>query len=312
MSARNWRNNERLLAELRTAPSTTGIYVRKDGTLARVNVGDGAISVPVRGRYRPFRGDPVLLEWHEGRIYMAGPAVAKTVVGTVTATGNPLLTVTAGARTYKLPFAVSYDNAAVGDTVGIEWADEDSYITGKISGSAELGSVEEKISLDQHPFTLYFFAKQSGSYSSYDPPGAAPSTSSWRTQAIEANADALAAWYYGNALRKSLRNDAYISSVEIYMPLVWDRDRAHFPRVGRHTEDVKPSGSPSITDEDETPDLDSRNGSKKFGWIHLPTAWADLWRSNSGGVGIAHGGDALYDGLPNDRQSGKLRIRGRQ
>lgn len=305
MSVPNWRRNAQLFTELTTTDTTVGVYVKPDGDLNVVNVGESTISVRSSTRYRPRNGEPVILTWTNGRLKMTGPARAKSSNGKVVSVANPYAVVTVDGKNYTLPFAVSLAGTlAANDPVAIDWDYDQGYIKDKLSAAVVGGDVAPKLTINQRPFTLYFFAKQSGSRKSFNPKGAAPAYQKWWTQDVIADDDNVGGWFYGNVLRKSLRNDAFISSVEVFLPL--RSAKGGLPKIGRHTRDTRPNDSDSLSVQD----ADTRK--KRSGWVRLPVEWAEAWRDNAGGVAVNDGGTNVYKGIQADRQSGKLRIRGRQ
>jgi hypothetical protein len=302
MSLPNWKRNAQLFTALTSTDTTVGIYVGRSGDLSTVNVGDSTVDVRATTKYRPWPGDPVILTWTNGRLRLTGPAHTKSATGVVQSVGVPYITVACDDRSYRLPYAVSLEGGLkAGDKVAIDWAG--NYVKDKVSADPPDVYAGPKLTTAQHPFTLYFFAKQSGSYKSFNPKGAAPAYSKWWTDDVHADDDDVAGWFYGNTIRKSLKNDAWISSLEVYLP-VRSTKGAGLPKIGRHTQDTRPSGSLSVSDE--------ATRHRKSGWVTLPKEWAETWRDSPGGIGVQHGGNTIFKGIHADRQSGKLRIRGRQ
>jgi hypothetical protein len=326
MSVPNWRRNAQLLSTFTPTDTVVGTYEKRDGELSVVSFGTydtddtglvkSFVSVKSNTRYRPWPGEPVVLTWVKGQLRITGPASTYSGEGVITRVGNPTVGVAVDGKDYNLPYAVSLTGQlAVNDYVAIDW--DIGYVKDKLTAAALGAEKEPKLTTDQHPFTLYFFAKQSGSRKSFNPKGAAPAYSKWWTQDVIADDDNVGGWFYGDVLRKTLRDDAYISSVEIYLPV--RTTKGGLPKIGRHSQDKRPADKDSLSVQDEhTPSM-------RGGWVRLPVEWAQSWRNNPGGVGVSGSGPGFpnpggppghgpttYKGIQANRQSGKLRIRGRQ
>lgn len=308
MSVPNWRRNAQLFAEITKTDTTVGIYAGYDYVtrLHTINFAESTVQVPASTRYLPVAGEAVILTWINRRLRLTGPARAKSSEGTIIGYSAPYATVANGNELYQLPVSVPIANAglATNDEVVIDWDYRGGYVKDKLTAAGTDPDKPPKLTVDQKPFTLYFFAKQSGSRKSFNPAGSAPSYSKWWTQDVIADDDNVGGWFYGNTIRKTLRNDAHISSVEIYLsPRSLKGAR---PNIGRHTRDTRPGDDDSLSVSDAA----ARGG--KSGWVRLPVEWAEAWRDNAGGVALSDGGTNIYKGIQADRQSGKLRIRGRQ
>jgi hypothetical protein len=288
----NWRRNALLYQSFTKVTQTIGTFVHDVNGRAVVNVGESSITVRYATRYKPQPGDGVLLQFFGNDVRIVGPTAARNGIGKVTAIHDPYLTVLVDGKSYSLPYAVTYQTAGphVNDTVGIDW--EKGYVTGAVTAAPTGTNVPVKLTTDQKPFDLYFYAAQSGSYDT--------SKNRWSSKDLYCDSSHQAAWFYGTKVARSLKDDAYISSVEVYLPLK-SRSGAE-PTVGRHSDAAEKSGGVYTSDG-------AVRGWK--GWIQLPTAWGDDWKTTPGGVTIS-GGNSIYRGIGTDRQSGKLRIRGRQ
>jgi hypothetical protein len=295
MSAPNWRYNAQLFAALTTTDTTTGIYAGYNDTtrLHTINFAESSVDVKASTRYTPAIGEPVILTWINKQLRLTGPARARSSEGVIISVANPLVGVAANSSIYNMPYDVNLaGDLAINDPVVIDWDYRNGYVKSKLSTAGANADTPPRLTVDQKPFTLNFFAKQSGSYKD----------GKWWTQDVRADPDDVAGWFYGNVIRKTLRNDAYISSVEIYLPP--RSTGGALPMIGRHGQDSRPSGALSVSDAATRGD---RNG-----WVRLPVAWAEGWRDSAGGVALSHGGTNIYKGIQANRQSGKLRIRGRQ
>jgi hypothetical protein len=296
VSAPDWKLQTQFNTSLVKTTSSIGTFVEDVDGRARVNVFDNTITARYATRYKPRRGEGVVLTFHGNTVRVTGPLASRSKLGTVTVVGHPYLTITCDGKTYtRMPYTVSYENAGpkVGDTVSIDW--DAGYVVDKVTATPDDGDATPKLTTAQHPFTLTLFAKQSGSYNT--------SKNKWVTRDLYCDSDHQAAWFYGTTIRHSLKNDAYISSIEIYLSLR-TRDKKHVrPKLGKHSDSAEKSGGVSSSDAFTVPHVS--------GWVHLPVAWAEGWRANVGGVTISDG-NSIYRGIGTDRQSGKIRIRGRQ
>lgn len=294
MSAPDWKLQAALNAALVKTTQSLGIFVTDDGGRAVVNVFDNTITCRYATRYKPRPREGVVLEFHGNTVRLIGPTAARSKLGTVTVVGHPYLTVVCDGRTYTgMPYTVAYENSGpkVNDTVAIDW--DGGYVTGSVTATPTDAGATPKLTTDQQPFTLLLFAKQSGSYDT--------STNRWMSRDLYCDSSHEAAWFYGDTIHRSLKNDAYISSVEIYLSL--RVKKGVMPSLGKHSDATEQSGGVSSSSTFTTPHW--------TGWVHLPVAWGEDWRANRGGVTIS-GGSSIYRGIGMDRQSGKLRIRGRQ
>jgi hypothetical protein len=301
MSAPNWRRNAQLFAAIEKTDTTIGIYAGVNPTtnLHTVNFAESTVEVNSATRYNPPIGEPVILTWINGILRLTGPARAKASEGTIISLQQGgLFGVGTNDNIYNMPADVTVaPNLQVNDAVVIDWDYRRGYIKSKLTAAGIDGDKPPKLTVDQKPFTLNFFAKQSGS----------KKDGKWWTQDVIADDDNVGGWFYGNVIRKSLKNDAYISSVEIYLPL--RSGKGPLPQIGRHSEDTRPSNTGSFSIND------AATRGKRSGWVRLPVEWAEGWRDTDGGVGIRQQGSSgtnRYKGIQADRQSGKLRIRGRQ
>lgn len=295
MSAPDWALQAGFNTALTKTTSSLGIYVADTGDgWAVVNVFDTTITCRYATRFRPRVGEGVVLTFHGNKVRLTGPTASKNKIGTVTVVDHPYLTITCDGRTYdEMPYTVSYENSGpkVGDTVSIDW--DAGYVIDAVTATPTNAPATPKLTTDQQPFTHELFAKQSGSFDT--------AKNKWTTRDLYCDSHHQAAWFYGSTVKNNLRDDAYISSVEIYLSLrVKKGDR---PKLGRHSDASEQSGGVYSSDTFTLPHWN--------GWVALPTAWADTWRTTVGGVTIS-GGDSVYRGLGTDRQSGKLRIKGRQ
>jgi hypothetical protein len=285
----DWANE--YAVEVPYTDTTVGIYVERDGHDAVVNFRDSSVTVRMETTYRPVPGEPVTLKWFGKQLRVTGPTRARASTGKITALGYPRMTVDVEDETYKLGYDVKLDDLAVNDKVAIVWSGG-GYISAKVTATNDDQAATPRLTTDQKPFDYVFLAKDSGSY--WD--------GKWRSR------DVLAAkgggWFYGPAIHHNIRDDAHIESVQIWLPLRTVDKKGALSKIGRHTQDTRPKGDLSLSD------LAVRK--PRSGWVTLPDEWAEGWRDSKGGVGISGGGDNVYKGIQANRQSGKLRIKGRQ
>lgn len=296
MSAPDWRDQAAFNASLPKTTQTVGIYLETVNGLAVVNVFDDTITCRFKTHFRPVRGDGVILEFFGNTVRLLGPTSSKANIGKVTTVGHPLLTVSVEGKSYQLPYTVAYETQSnppkVGDTVAIDWSGG-GYVTGSITATPAGGTATPKLTTAQHPFTFTLYAKQAGSYDT--------AKARWVSGDLYCDSSHQAAWFYGNTIRNQLRDDAWIQSVEIYLSLRVRQGAV--PTLGKHSDASEKAGGVSSSS--------TFTVKHRTGWIPLPVAWGIDWRANVGGVTIT-GGSSIYRGLGSDRQSGKIRIRGRQ
>lgn len=300
----SWRYDAQLYAALEKTTSTIGVFVADVSGRATVNIGDNTITgILYATRYRPRKGEGVILTFYGNKVRITGPTAAKSNQGTITAidAAHGLVTVLCDSKHYSLPYTQSYENESnsagglgpvVGDLVSINW-DSTSYVVDKITAATVDPDVPPLTSA-QKSFTKVFYPTQSGSY--------VTATSKWTGKKADLYCDSTheAAFFYGSAVKDSIKNAALIESVEVYLSL---RTKAGAePTIGRHYDGSEQSGGVSLSDG-------ATRGWK--GWIRLPVDWAQDWRSAVGGVAIS-GGKSIYRGIGTDHQAGKLRIKGRQ
>jgi hypothetical protein len=293
VSAPDWRAQAKLNGGLQKTTQTLGLFVADVDGRAQVNVFDDTIEARYATRYKPRPGEGVVLTFFGNQVRVTGPTASKNRLGKVTAVAHPYLTITCDGRTYKnMPYTVSYQSAGpkVGDTVAIDW--DKGYVEDAVTADPVDAAVTPKLTTNQEDFKVYVFARQSGSFET--------EKNRWVTRDLYCGSKYSAGWFYGSAIRDKLRDDAYISSVEIFLSL--RTKKGDHPKIGHHSDASEHTGGVSVYDgvtRDWT------------GWVPLPVAWANTWRTELGGVSIS-GGDSIYRGIGTDRQSGKLRIRGRQ
>lgn len=264
-----------------------GTFLRMDGPLAVVNVGDKSVNIPSAGFSPPLSGTSVQLERRNGQLVMLGPSVPLPALGTIKATGAPKCTVTAGGVDYILGYRSSY-TPVIGDVVEI------NQMTGIIQGAVTVAPVDP--GTDQNPGggsagvpTDPVLATDSGQWST--------SYNKWQGNNPRASDTVEGAWAYGSRVQDALRG-TNPSSAAIYLPL---RSQLGVCYIATHDSPVLPAGGPNVG---TLWPLDTRSG-----WVPLDVAFATYLRDNAAGIAVVSGdGDNNWTGTGGDALSGALRF----
>lgn len=278
------------LAQVTRARSETAVFVRMDGRLAVVNIGDATVTVPCVGFYPPVAGMPVRVDWVNGSPAVTGPVTPLSPLGTIAATGNPRATVTVDGVTYSLFYRSGY-TPVVGDPVEINWAT--GIIQGKITG-VENPETPGESGGGVKPFTVTVRAGDSGRYQ----PG-----SGWWGNDVWASSSNSGIWVYGDRIRGAVGGGS-ITRVDIFLPLISEVGAAS---IGVHSHAWLPGGAPSIGTLAVMP------AGQRSGWRRLPTSFGSFLAAGGRGVGVVAPGGAGYTrwrGTAADGLSGALRISG--
>jgi hypothetical protein len=198
------------LATIPTVGSKLGVFLRMDGPLAVVNLGDSVIAIPVSGFFPPIAGMSVQIEARNGRLIVTGPSAPLPSVGVVTAGGSPKCTVTAGGTEYLLGYVTGY-TPVVGDTVGIDWTKP--WIQGKFSAAPVAAPPLEN-------------------------PAPSPTTDVYNGNSNTG------AWFYGSRVADALRG-ATVTKIEIFLNPRQASGNA--PQVGTHASGSKPGGNLTVS-----------------------------------------------------------------
>jgi hypothetical protein len=275
----------RRLATIPTVGSKLGVFLRMDGPLAVVNVGDSVIAIPVSGFFPPIAGMSVQIEARNGRLILTGPSAPLPNVGVVSAGGSPKCTVIAGGTEYLLGYVSGYV-PVVGDTVGIDWTKP--WIQGKFSAVPVAAPPLENPAPAPTKFeNLVVMSADSGSF-----------IERWWTSDVYNGNSNTGAWFYGPRVADALRG-ATVTKIEIFLNPRQASGNA--PQVGTHTFGDKPGGNVAVSGQIG---LEPRSG-----WVQLPLGWAGVLQAG-GGIGVTRSGYTIWRGLASDAMSGALRFSG--
>lgn len=275
------------LAEMTTARSETGVFVRMDGRFAVVNIGTSTVTVPCVGFYPPVVGMAVRVDWINGSPAVSGPVRPLSPLGVITATGTPRATVTVDGTPYLLFYRAGY-TPALNDQVEINWAT--GIIQGKITGADNPSSPGES-GAGQTPFEVVVRAANSGRFES----------SWWGNDPWASNSN-VGIWTYENRALDAV-GVANVTTCDIYLPLVQEVGNLS---IGVHTHPAIPGGAPTITS------LVPYSLGSRSGWIRLPSTFGPFLAAGGRGIGVTApgGGFNKWRGTAADSLSGALRISG--
>lgn len=280
----------RRLPDREPARRKNGIYVRRDGDLVRVNVGDRSVSLRFAGLMLPPPGHPVELEQRDQEVVVTGPARPLPTEGTVTVAGSPRATVNAWGVDYVLRINPAY-TPVIGDLVTIQWGTDEGTIIGKQSAAAASSSPSENGGggvTRYHPAPFRMI--DSGTYRA----GAG-----WWTRTVRANVDD-GAWFPGAKIKHTIPDSARIISARIYLPVISVVIAAD-GQLRLHTHATKPVGAPTFTGSAVPVEPHT-------GWVPVPTSWIDVLKAGDGGIGFDGGGQWVCAGTDTDALSGALDI----
>jgi hypothetical protein len=265
-------------------------FLTRDGVLASVQFGEGApVSIPAVGQYPPWPGDSVQVERRNGRLVMTGPTVAKSGMGTITATGTPKATVVCDGVEYLLPYRDGY-TPVVSDDVEINWVTQ--VIQGKVTTLVPPPVVDPGTGGGTAgPFDFTFPAQQSGTWNG----------TRWQSNDVQASDHNMGAWFYGATLADTLRDDWTVTGTFIYLPLVQELNVCN---IGLHgATEMDPGSWPGSTADIP---LDPRSG-----WVQLPNEFGAGLNVFGGGITVTSGnGLNVWLGTQSDGASGSLHITG--
>lgn len=261
-------------------PVATFVEANSDGTV-NLDFGLGPVTCLSAGFHEPLPGDSVrALRTDKGTV-MLGPAVPRSVIGLVTATGSPRLTVDTSTGEEQLGYLLSY-SPSVSDLVLIFG----NIVLGEVS-AAPAGSYSPPVP----PVTsrqVDFRAVDSGSYSS-----------SWWTADVWCSTNNDGAWFYPD-IAGSIDDGATITRVQAYFPEFYaDGNPA---TVGLHSLASK-SGAPSISGAHAI--------APGAGWRDLPASYGTSLKTGAArGIGVNSDpfGWHKYRSRASDADSGLLRI----
>lgn len=276
----------------------------------------GALAVNVAGTYPPVRwapgwvpavGDNVRVLAFAGEYLVLGRVLtaARPATGTVTATGTPRCTVSAGGVTYSCLRNAAY-TPVVGHVVRLDWSEPVPWIIGQ--STIDTPPATDDPTVPPPPPALSdtgestFAAIDSGRWSTaygWD------STYNGRLQQGTSGGTNTGAWFYGTAPRATLAGRT------ITRAWVWvHRSPNHGPggaaavHLYRHGSDTRPAGNVALAAGPS--DVSRARGQAE--WAEIPAAWGQAIATSGGGLGISGDPYLMLEGLPQDGQSGALRL----
>lgn len=274
------------LSKIPDVASLVGEFVRMEGQRAIVNIGPNTVPIAVSGFYPPAVGMFVQIERRPGGMIVTGPAQQLNPMGSIKAVGSPKSTVTVDGTDYLLGMRDGYA-PVVGDDVEINWAT--GIIQGKVTATAAPAPPPAQGAAPTAFSNMVVQAIGSGNFWS----------GRWNKDDPWASTSNRGAWFYGSALRDSLRG-ANISSAEIYMPAT---ALAGSVQMGLHGHPSQPGGAPGGS---SFVTLSGANG-----WVPLPGGFAEWLRDNVGGVVVdSSNGLNKWRGRGSDAYSGAMRFSG--
>lgn len=274
-------------AQLTSARTETGVFVRMEGRMAVVNIGTSTVTIPCVGFYPPVVGMAVRIEWVNGSPAVSGPVRPLSPLGRITATGNPRATVSVDGETYSLFYRAGY-TPAINDQVEINWAT--GIIQGKVTG-IDTPTSPGGGGGGTTPFEVVVRAANSGRYQT-----------SWWSNDPRASNNNRGIWVYENRVPEGI-GAANLAAIDIYLPLLQEVGNCS---IGVHAHPAIPGGAPTITDLTPLP----RGG--RSGWVRLPLAFGQYVAAGGRGIGVTApgGGDNIWRGTALDAYSGALRLSG--
>jgi len=121
--------------------------------------------------------------------------------------------------------------------------------------------------------------------------------------AVNSDSSAGGAWFYGERLMAALKGVTAFSTVEVFLPLIYNR--FSIPTIRLHGTAAKPgSGLPAFG---SAAPLAAANG-----WVSIPAPWGVAMRDEIIGVGFAPVGGVMasWRGTQSDAMSGALKFSG--
>lgn len=270
--------------------SIIGTFVRFEGLMAVVNVGGTQVTIPNVGMYFPVPNDSVRIIRIGKHTFLWGPAVARSPVGRVSATGTPRCTVEYpnGSGVTKLMGYPSNVTPAVNDIVLIDWTSGGTVIDKITAAPVNLVPDDPGNTSPGTAGRQVFRAVDSGSYGT-----------NWFTHDIYDSTSNLGAWFYGSQIADTIPDNAVITSVAICLTPRSTQYAA--PKLRVHT--AAQMGSLTFTGASHTL-------SGTSGYVSVPTAVGDLLKANKYGVGFEPntGGYNIFKSVWEDGASGSLDI----
>jgi hypothetical protein len=262
-------------------PVGTFVEAATDGSV-RIDFGQGPVACLSAGFYEPLPGESVrVLQTTEASV-MIGPARPRSVIGSVTATGTPYLTVDTSVGEQQLPYLTSY-TPSTADLVLIFG----NVVLGKVTAAPAGTYTPETPPVQEYSAT--FKAKDSGSYQG----------SSWWTDQVWCSDSNVGAWFYPD-IADTIPDDAEITRVQVLVNEFYNQFPTSLATIGLHSLASK-SGSPTV--------VSAVTVSAGSGWKTLPVAFGDALKTGTRkGLGTNHGGYHKFRSRTEDANSGALRI----
>jgi len=278
-----------LQASIPQVDSKTGVFVARSGAQVTVNVGTTSVTVPFVGIQLPPPGHPVQMQTVNRELTVTGPARPLPGTGLVVAIGSPRATIEAWGVQYTLPFAGSY-TPVLNDQVSIIWSADGGLITGSISAASTVIAPPANSGATVQRYTPPpFRATASGSFG----------YGGWTKPDVWSSDSFVGAWFGGDKIKDTIPDNAQIISAQIFLDARQSSGDA--PRLQVHTSAARPGGTVTFVGAQHRPGVRS-------GWVPIPTAFIDYLKSNSGWVGVNHGGYTIWKGTQANSLSGAISV----
>lgn len=276
----------------------------------------GALAVNVAGTYPPVRwapgwvptvGDNVRVLVFGGEYLVLGriATAARPATGTVTATGAPRCTVLAGGVSYSCLRNAAY-TPVVGHVVRLDWSEPVPWVIGQTTTDTPAAGDDPYVPpvppgpADTGEST--FAAIDSGRWSTaYD----WDSTYKGRLQQGVSGGTNTGVWFYGTAPRAALAGRTITRAwVWVLRSPTQGPGGAAAVHLYRHTSDTRPGGN--VTRVAGPTDASRARG--QGDWAEIPAAWGQAIVDSGGGIAIHGDPYLMLEGLPQNGQSGALRL----
>lgn len=262
-----------------------GNYRGLDGLRALVDFDGGRVPAHFATSWRPALNDAVWVMVVDSVAWLVGPTAPLASDGSVVSVASGLATISTDVGT-----VVATYNSGVTLTAGQQvklLAHNGYHVIGVKSTSPTAPEVPGGPGTGGGRVTQTFTAIDSGSFQV-----------SWWNADVWSSANNRGCWFYGSKICDTIPDTAVIVAAEIYLPppikLLGARP------FGRHPYATKPGGAPSITATSTLPGTS--------GWVPIPTSLIDHLKVNVGGFGFDLGGYNIWPGTQRDGQSGAVRV----
>jgi len=262
-----------------------GAYRGLDGLRALVDFDGGRVPAHFATGWRPGLNDPVWVTVVDGVAFLLGPTAPPASDGTVVSVASGIATISTDIGTVEATY-----NSGVTLTAGQEvklLAHGGYHVVGVKSTSPTAPTVPDGPGGGGGRKTVTFTAIDSGSYQAY-----------WWNNDVWSSASNKGLWFYGNKIRDTIPDSAVIVRAQIYLPPPIRLTGAR--PFGVHGYATKPPGAPTISSTSTLPGTS--------GWVDIPTNLIDHLKANTGGLGFDIGGWNIWPGVQRDGQSGAIRV----